>query len=112
MSLPGLLQIAVFFVILLAITKPVGLYMVHVFAGERTFLSPIMQPVERFIYRFGGVDSAAEQPWTTYAVAMLFLNLAGLLFVYAFQRLQQFLPLNPQGLGPVNPDLAFNTAVS
>ena len=79
MSLPGILQIAVYFLILLAITKPIGLYMTRVFGGERTLLSPVLQPVERAIYRVCGVDPAVEQHWTTYTVAMLLFNLAGLL---------------------------------
>ena len=112
MSLPGIVQIVAYLVVLLAITKPLGLYMTHVFSGERTLLSPLLQPVEGVIYRVVGVDPTADQRWTAYAAAMILMNLAGLLFVYALERLQGFLPLNPQGLGPVAPDLAFNTAVS
>jgi potassium-transporting ATPase potassium-binding subunit len=113
MSLPGILQIALYLAVLLAITKPMGVYMVKVFGGERTFLSPVLRPVERLIYRLTGVDPAREQRWTGYAAGMVLFNMFGVLFVYAFERLQQFLPLNPQGLGPVDPrDLAWNTAVS
>ena len=113
MSLPGILQIVLYVAVLLAITKPVGLYMVKVFGGERTFLSPVLQPVERLVYRFTGVDPALEQRWTGYAAGMVLFNLAGLLALYGMERLQQFLPLNPASFGPVGPpDLAWNTAVS
>ena len=86
--------------------------MTRVFAGERTFLSPVLAPVERGLYRLAGIDPKVEQHWRTYAVAMLLFNLAGLLLLYALQRLQAVLPLNPQGMAAVAPDLAFNTAVS
>ncbi len=113
MSVPGILQIVLYVVVLLAITKPVGLYMVKVFGGERTFLSPVIQPVERLIYHLTGVDPNREQRWTGYVVGMVLFNLMGVLAVYSFERLQQYLPLNPAGLGPVSPpDLAWNTAVS
>ncbi len=113
MSVPGILQIVLFVVVLLAITKPVGVYMVKVFAGERTFISPVIEPVERLIYRLTGVDPNREQRWTGYAVGMVLFNFVGVLAVYSFERLQQYLPLNPAGFGPVSPpDLAWNTAVS
>ena len=86
--------------------------MTRLFAGERMFLTPVLGPVERGLYRAAGVDERTEQHWATYALAMLAFNLAGLLLLYAMQRLQQFLPLNPQALPAVAPDLAFNTAVS
>ncbi len=86
--------------------------MTRVFAGERTLLSPLLAPVERGFYRLAGVDPKVEQHWLTYAVAMLLFNLAGLLLLYALQRLQGVLPLNPEGMAAVAPDLAFNTAVS
>ena len=86
--------------------------MTRVFSGERTILSPLLGPVERGIYALAGVNPRQEQHWTTYAVAMLLFNLAGLALLYALQRLQHLLPLNPQGLGAVAPDLAFNTAAS
>ena len=85
--------------------KPLGLYMARVFNGERTFLDPVLRPVERLIYRVSGVDPRQEQHWTTYTAAMLLLNLAGLVLLYALQRLQHVLPLNPQGFDPPAPDL-------
>ncbi|HEX2923052.1 MAG TPA: potassium-transporting ATPase subunit KdpA, partial [Chloroflexota bacterium] len=112
MNLPGIAQIVLYFLLILAITKPIGSYMFHVFEGERTFLSPLLRPVEAAIYRLSGVDENAEQRWTVYAAAMLLFNLAGMLLLYAIERLQGFLPLNPAGLGGVAPDLAFNTATS
>ena len=106
MSLPGVLQVAAYLAILLLLTKPIGIYMARVYGGESTLLSPILQPVEGLIYRVIGVDPAVEHHWTIYTAAMVLFNLVGLLFVYALERLQAILPLNPQGLGSVNPDLA------
>jgi K+-transporting ATPase ATPase A chain len=111
-SLPSLLLIAVYLVILVAITKPLGIYMARVFGGERTFLSPILQPVEGLIYRLCRVDPVVEQRWTAYAVSMLLFSLVGMLVLYLLMRVQGVLPLNPQGFGGVAPDLAFNTAAS
>uniref|UniRef100_A0A7C1T7R6 Potassium-transporting ATPase subunit KdpA n=1 Tax=Agrobacterium albertimagni TaxID=147266 RepID=A0A7C1T7R6_9HYPH len=99
-------------VLILALTKPLGVYMARVFHGERTALSSILSPLERAIYRLCGIDAAEEQRWTGYAAAALLFNLAGMVLLYVLQRLQGSLPLNPQGFGPVTPDLAFNTAVS
>jgi K+-transporting ATPase ATPase A chain len=112
MTANGLLQIALYFVLIILLTKPLGGYMTRVFAGERTFLSPVLQPIESFFYRRARVDPNKEQNWKTYAVAMLVFNLAGFVLLYAMQRLQSVLPLNPQGMSAVAPDLAFNTAVS
>jgi K+-transporting ATPase ATPase A chain len=112
MTLNGWLQIALFCVLVLALVKPLGWYMTRVFNGERTFLSPILAPVERGLYRIAGTSETEEQPWTTYAIAMLLFNLAGLLVLYALQRVQGALPLNPAGLVGVSPELAFNTAAS
>jgi potassium-transporting ATPase potassium-binding subunit len=112
MTLNGVLQIAVYIGVLVVLVKPLGLYMARVFAGERTFLDPVLRPVERLIYRLGGVDARQEQHWTTYTAAMLLFNLAGFVLLYALQRLQHVLPLNPQGFGPPSADSAFNTAVS
>jgi K+-transporting ATPase ATPase A chain len=108
----GLLQLALYVVVLVALVKPLGAYMAAVFRGERTFLSPLLGPVERLIYRISGVDPAHESDWTRYAFDALLVNLLGFIAVYALQRLQGVLPLNPQGLGAVTPDSAFNTAVS
>jgi potassium-transporting ATPase potassium-binding subunit len=112
MTVNGIFQIALFFGLVAMLVKPLGLYMAHVFNGQRTFIDPVLRPVERVIYWLGGVDPRQEQHWTTYTAAMLLFNLAGLVLLYALQRLQHVLPLNPQGFDPVGPDLAFNTAVS
>lgn len=112
MSVPGALQILTFVVLIFALTKPLGAYMARVFQGERTALSPVLSPLERAIYRLCGIDAAEEHRWTGYAAAALLFNLAGMVLLYALQRLQGLLPLNPQGFGPVAPDLAFNTAAS
>ena len=86
--------------------------MARVFSRERTFLDPVLRPVERLIYRLTGVDETREMRWTEYAVAMLLFSLVSMLVLYLLQRLQGYLPLNPQGLPGVAPDLAFNTAAS
>jgi K+-transporting ATPase ATPase A chain len=112
MTFNGWLQIAVFAALVLATTKPLGIYMAQVFAGERTFLSPLLRPIERAIYALCGIDPERDQHWTTYAFAMLVFNAAALLVLYALMRLQNVLPFNPQGMPPVPPALAFNTAVS
>ena len=112
MTANGILQILILFGLVLACVKPLGLYMARVFARERTFLDPVLAPVERLIYRLSGVRPDVEQHWTTYTIAMLLFNVAGLLLLYLMQRLQHLLPLNPQGLGPISPDSSFNTAVS
>lgn len=112
MTLNGFLQLAVYFLVLVAITKPLGVYMARVFQGEKTFMSRVIVPIERLIYRVCRIDASSEHHWTTYTAAMLMFSVAGLLVLYAFQRLQYYLPLNPQEFTGVNPDLAFNTAVS
>jgi K+-transporting ATPase ATPase A chain len=112
MTLNGWLQILLFFAVILAVTKPLGLFMAHVFSRERTFFDPLLRPVERLVYRLTGVDETREMRWTEYAVAMLLFNLVTLLALYLIERLQGVLPLNPQGLAGVAPDLAFNTASS
>jgi K+-transporting ATPase ATPase A chain len=112
MTLNGLLQLAIYFLLLLAVTKPLGIYMTRVFSGEHIFLSRVLGPIERLIYRVCRVDEKTEQHWTTYTAAMLMFSLVSLLVLYALQRLQYYLPLNPQHFSGVNPDLAFNTAVS
>ena len=110
----GVLQIVVFFGLILLVTKPVGLFMSRLFQGERTFLHPVLRPVETLVYKLCGVREDQEQRWTQYAASLLSFSLFAFLFVYAFQRLQGILPLNPQGFGAeqVPPDLAFNTAIS
>jgi K+-transporting ATPase ATPase A chain len=108
----GWLQFAFYIFFLLVLVKPLGLYMVRVYQGEKTFLTYAFEPVERMLYRLSGIKPDLEMDWKTYAVALLLFNLVGLLFLYLLLRLQNFLPLNPQGLAAVSPDLAFNTAVS
>jgi K+-transporting ATPase ATPase A chain len=112
MTFNGWLQIAIFCVLLILLTKPLGGYMTRVFNGERTPLSPVLGPLERGLYRVSGVDETQEQHWIAYAVAMLAFTFAGFVVLYGLQRLQAVLPFNPQGLDPVSPDLAFNTSVS
>jgi K+-transporting ATPase ATPase A chain len=112
MTLNGWIQIAIFCLIVIAITKPLGGYMTRVFTGERTFLSPVLRPVERITYAICGVDESKEQHWTGYAVGMLLFSLASFLLLYGMQRLQALLPFDPAGQGAVTPDLAFNTASS
>ncbi len=109
----GWLQLAVYVVVLAAITKPMGLYLMQVLdAKGRTWLDPVLRPLERLTYWLMGVRADHEQDWKQYTWAMLLFSLVGCLFTYAILRLQHLLPLNPQGFGPVSPDLAFNTAVS
>jgi K+-transporting ATPase ATPase A chain len=108
----AIVQIGLFFLLVTALSVPLGLYMARVFAGEHTFLDPILTPVERLIYRLCGVHPAAEQSWDEYAIAMLLFSFAGMLVLYGLERLQFFLPFNPQGFAGVPADLAFNTAAS
>ena len=112
MTSNGWLQIALFGVIVIAITRPFGGYMTRVFGGERTFLSPVLGPVERLTYWCCGVDETEEQSWRVYAVSMLLFGVAGFVTLYALQRLQWYLPFNPQGQPGVEQVLAFNTSVS
>ncbi len=112
MTVNGWIQILVFLALVVAVTRPLGGFMTNVFAGERTLLSPVLGPVERGLYRLAGVDAKAEQHWVTYAVSMLLFSAAGMLLLYAMQRLQSVLPLNPQDMADVPADLAFNTAAS
>ena len=112
MTIVGWVQIALFSVIVILITRPFGGYMTRVFAGERTFLSPVLRPVERAVYWCCGVDEKEEQHWLTYAVAMLLFSVVGFLTLYALQRLQWYLPFNPQEQTGVEPSSAFNTSVS
>jgi potassium-transporting ATPase potassium-binding subunit len=114
MTQNGLLQIAIYFLIILALTKPVGVFMARLFDGKRTFLHPVLRPLEALTYKLVGVNESTEQRWTQYTASLLAFSAFGFLFVYALQRLQGVLPLNPQGFGAsnVSPDLAFNTAVS
>src|SRR5208282_1942778 len=112
MTLPGLLQIALFAVLTAGLTKPLGFYMARVFAGETTPLKRLFGAVEYGLYRASGVDPVREQSWKDYAFALLAFNLAGFLVLYGVQRLQLLLPINPQRMVGVSPDLALNTAIS
>jgi K+-transporting ATPase ATPase A chain len=112
MTVIGWIQILLFCAIIVALVKPLGWYMTCVFNGERTFLSPVLRPVEAGLYWISGVDEKREQHWLTYTVAMLFFSVGGFLVVYAVMRLQAVLPFNPAEQSAVAPDLSFNTAVS
>jgi len=121
MTLPGIAQIIIFFAIVLALTKPLGVFMYRVFEGQRTFLHPVLRPIERLIYWLGGVQENVEQTWVRYTASLISLSTFCFLFPYAIQRLQGLLPLNPMNFStgqapmnatPMTPDLAFNTAVS
>jgi K+-transporting ATPase ATPase A chain len=106
------LQIGIYLATLLLLIKPLGSYMARVFNGERNFLSPIISPLERFIYRITGISPDSEMNWKRYAVAMLLFNFIGFVFLFVLLLVQGWLPLNPQHLPGLKPDLAFNTAVS
>jgi potassium-transporting ATPase potassium-binding subunit len=112
MNIYSWLQLIFYIVVLLLLAKPLGSFMAKVYQGEPTFLDRVLGPVERFIYRVSGVKPDDDMNWKTYAVAVMVFNILGLLAVYAIQRLQAFLPLNPQGLGVVTADSSWNTAVS
>jgi len=112
MTLIGIGQIILYLGVLLLVTKPLGTFIARVFQGERTFLDPVVAPLERLIYRVAAIDPRKEMNWKENAVAMLLFNGCGIVFLYLLQRVQQVLPLNPQGFGAVTPDSALNTAVS
>ncbi|MBK7257527.1 MAG: potassium-transporting ATPase subunit KdpA [Ignavibacteriae bacterium] len=112
MTLSSMIQLLAFLIILLATVKPLGLYMGRVYRGERTLLHTVLGPLERLIYRIAGIRPDDEMDWKENVVAMLLFNGLGFLFIYALQRVQGVLPLNPQGLSAVSPDSSFNTAVS
>lgn len=112
MTLNGWLQILIYFGLLLLVTKPIGVFMTHVYNGERTFLHPLLRPVERLIYRLSRIDEQREMRWTEYAVAMLLYSVVSMVVLYALQRLQYYLPFNPQKLAGVSSDSSFNTAAS
>lgn len=108
----SIIQIAIFLLIILLITRPLGLYIAHVFAGERTWLSPVLVPVERVLYRISGVHEQEEYSWVRYTIDMLVFSVVGMLLLYLIERTQLWLPLNPAGQANVAPALAFNTAAS
>ncbi len=112
MTATGWFQIGLFFVVLLAVTKPLGVFMTRVFAGEKTFLDPALRPIERLIYRTTGVDEKREMDWKEYAIAMLLFSAVSMLVLYLIERVQLWLPLNPQHFANVPQALAFNTAAS
>jgi potassium-transporting ATPase potassium-binding subunit len=108
----GWFQIGLYLVIIFAVAKPMGVYMARVFSGQKTFFDPVVRPVERLLYRLTGVDEKKEMPWTEYAIAMLLFSAVSMIVLYLIERLQHFLPWNPQHFAGVAPDLAFNTAAS
>src|ERR1700710_1742904 len=112
MTAIGWIQILLFCAVIVALVKPLGGYMTRVFNGERTFLSPVLRPVESGLYWMGGIDEKREQHWLTYTVAMLLFHVGGFLIIYAVMRLQAILPFNPAGQSAVAEDLSFNTAIS
>ncbi|THD71455.1 MAG: potassium-transporting ATPase subunit KdpA [Bradyrhizobium sp.] len=112
MTAIGWIQIILYCAIIVALTKPLGGYMTRVFNGERTFLSPVLRPVEASLYWVGGVDEKREQHWLTYTVAMLLFHVGGVVIIYALMRLQALLPFNPAEQSAVAEDLSFNTAIS
>jgi len=113
MTLNGWLQILVFLVLVFLVTKPLGVFMARVFNQEKTLLDPVLRPLERLIYRVSGVDENHEMRWTEYAIAMLLFSFVSMIVLYLMQRLQGYLPFNPQKFGAVNPaHVAFNTAAS
>src|SRR5271169_4930962 len=113
MTANGWLQIVIFLALILAVTKPMGVFMTRVFNRERTFMDPVLRPIERLLYRLTGVDENHEMRWTEYAFAMLLFSVVSMLLLYLIQRVQSFLPFNPQKFSAVSPPhLAFNTAAS
>ncbi|HUI88684.1 MAG TPA: potassium-transporting ATPase subunit KdpA [Anaerolineales bacterium] len=112
MNIFSWIQLIFYMAVLIALAKPLGSFMARVYQGQKTFLDPVFGPVERLLYRLAGVHADQEMNWKVYAIALMAFNVLGLLVVYALQRLQGFLPLNPQGFGAVSPDSSWNTAVS
>jgi K+-transporting ATPase ATPase A chain len=108
----AIVQVGLFFIVVALISVPLGLYMARVFNNERTFMDPVLGLIERLIYRICGIHPATEMTWFEYAISMLLFSMVGMFVLYAMERLQQLLPFNPQGMGAVAPDLAFNTAAS
>jgi K+-transporting ATPase ATPase A chain len=112
MTANGWIQIALFLGLVFLLTKPLGVFMARVFTGEKTFMDPVLRPMERMLYRLTGVNEHSEMRWTEYGIAMLCFSAVSMLLLYLLERVQQFLPWNPQHLGAVPSDLAFNTAAS
>src|SRR6202040_2425485 len=111
MTAIGWIQIILYCAIVVALVKPLGGYMTRVFNGERTFLSPVLRPLEASLYWISGVDEKREQHWLTYAVAMLLFHVGGFLIIYGLMRLQAILPFNPGEQSGVAEELSFNTAI-
>ena len=112
MTANGWLQILLMLGVILAVTKPLGVFMARVFSGEKTFLDPVLRPIEKLVYRLTGVDEKHEMRWTEYTIAMLLFSGVSMALLYLIERVQQWLPFNPQKLANVPPALAFNTAAS
>ena len=112
MTFNGILQIAIFCIVVIALTRPLGGYMTRVFNGDRNLFTPVLRPVERLLYAASGVNPEVEQSWLAYGVGMLLFSLAGSVSLYSIFRLQNYLPLNPQGFPALAPELALNTAIS
>ncbi|HLP81212.1 MAG TPA: potassium-transporting ATPase subunit KdpA, partial [Nitrosomonas sp.] len=112
MNIFSWIQLILYLAVLIALAKPLGSFMAKVYQGKRTFLDPVLGPAERLIYRVCGINLEEDMNWKTYAIAVMVFNVLGLLVVYALQRLQAVLPLNPMGLGAVTPDSSWNTATS
>src|SRR5246127_4552629 len=112
MTANGWFQIGFFFVVIFLLTKPLGVFMTRVFSGEKTFLDPLLRPVERLVYRLTGVDEKHEMRWTEYVTAMLLFSSVSMALLYLIERTQKWLPLNPQKFGNLEPGLAFGTAAS
>src|ERR1700758_5750457 len=113
MTANGWLQILLFLVLVFLVTKPLGIFMAQVFNREKTFMDPVLRPIERLLYRVTGVDENHEMRWTEYAISMLLFSMVSMVVLYVIERVQGFLPFNPQKFGAVSPaNLAFNTAAS
>ena len=110
MTANGWLQIGLYLLVILMVTKPVGLFLARVFSRETTFLDPVLKPVEKLIYRLTGVDEQREMRWTEYTVSMLLFSGVSMTLLYLIERTQRWLPFNPQKFANVDPALAFGTA--
>src|SRR5438309_10860533 len=112
MTANGWFQIGLYLFVIFLVTKPLGVFMTKVFNREKTFLDPLLRPIEKIVYRLTGVDEKREMRWTEYAIAMLLFSGVSMLFLYLIERTQKWLPLNPQNFANVDPALAFGTAAS
>ncbi|MGH9820000.1 MAG: potassium-transporting ATPase subunit KdpA, partial [Pyrinomonadaceae bacterium] len=112
MTFDGILQIVVYLVLLTVLAKPMGVYLLKVYSGEHTFLAPLFRPVERIVYKLTRVDTEQEMNWKQYGIAMLVFSLISTLVLYGLQRMQFYLPGNPQSFAGLSEHLSFNTAVS